>query len=49
MHKVCAAFRSLMSNFAICVSVGLPYSVPLEEYVDAFNLHPITIYRVIEE
>ncbi|MGD1934431.1 MAG: vitamin B12-dependent ribonucleotide reductase, partial [Candidatus Phaeomarinobacter sp.] len=31
-----AAFRSLMNNFAIAVSLGLQYGVPLEEYVDAF-------------
>ncbi|MGB7102130.1 MAG: hypothetical protein WBD95_25630, partial [Xanthobacteraceae bacterium] len=36
MHKEGAAFRSLMNNFAIAVSVGLQYGVPLEEYVDAF-------------
>ena len=32
-----AAFRSLMNNFAIAISVGLQYGVPLEEYVDAFT------------
>jgi hypothetical protein len=32
-----AVFRSLMSNFAIAISVGLQYGVPLEEYVDAFT------------
>ncbi len=36
MHKEGAAFRSLMNNFAIAVSIGLQYGVPLEEYVDAF-------------
>ncbi len=36
MHKEGAAFRSLMNNFAIAVSLGLQYGVPLEEYVDAF-------------
>src|SRR5579884_4026095 len=36
MHKEGAAFRSLMNNFAIAISVGLQYGVPLEEYVDAF-------------
>jgi ribonucleoside-diphosphate reductase alpha chain len=34
--KEAAAFRSLMNNFAIAISVGLQYGVPLEEYVDAF-------------
>jgi ribonucleoside-diphosphate reductase alpha chain len=36
MHKEGAAFRSLMNSFAIAVSLGLQYGVPLEEYVDAF-------------
>ncbi|HVY02797.1 MAG TPA: hypothetical protein VG983_03995, partial [Caulobacterales bacterium] len=36
MHKEGAAFRSLMNNFAISISIGLQYGVPLEEYVDAF-------------
>jgi len=37
MHKEGAAFRSLMNNFAIAVSLGLQYGVPLEEFVDAFT------------
>jgi ribonucleoside-diphosphate reductase alpha chain len=37
MHKEGATFRSLMNNFAIAVSIGLQYGVPLEEYVDAFT------------
>ena len=36
MHKEGAAFRSLMNNFAIAISLGLQYGVPLEEFVDAF-------------
>ena len=36
MHKEGAAFRSLMNNFAIAISLGLQYGVPLEEYVDAY-------------
>ena len=36
MHKEGAAFRSLMNNFAIAVSLGLQYGVPLDEYVDAY-------------
>jgi ribonucleoside-diphosphate reductase alpha chain len=36
MHKEGAAFRSLMNNFAIAVSMGLQYGVPLDEFVDAF-------------
>jgi len=37
MHKEGAAFRAMMNNFAIAVSLGLQYGVPLEEYVDAFT------------
>ncbi|MEE8592131.1 MAG: vitamin B12-dependent ribonucleotide reductase, partial [Spirochaetia bacterium] len=36
MHREGAAFRSLLNSFAIAVSLGLQYGVPLEEYVDAF-------------
>jgi ribonucleoside-diphosphate reductase alpha chain len=36
MHKEGAAFRSLMNNFAVAVSLGLQYGVPLEKFVDAF-------------
>ena len=36
MHKEGAAFRSLMNSFAIAISLGLQYGVPLEEFVDAF-------------
>ena len=36
MHKEGAAFRSLMNNFAIAISIGLQYGVPLEEFVDAY-------------
>ncbi len=36
MHKEGASFRSLMHNFAMAISIGLQYGVPLEEYVDAF-------------
>ncbi|MCF6304917.1 MAG: vitamin B12-dependent ribonucleotide reductase [Rhodobacteraceae bacterium] len=37
MHKEGAAFRAMMNNFAIAISVGLQYGVPLDEYVDAFT------------
>ena len=37
MHKEGAAFRAMMNNFAIAVSVGLQYGVPLEEFVEAFT------------
>jgi len=36
MHKEGAAFRSLMNSFAIAISLGLQYGVPLEEFVEAF-------------
>ena len=36
MHKEGAAFRSLMNNFAISISIGLQYGVPLDEFVDAY-------------
>jgi ribonucleoside-diphosphate reductase alpha chain len=37
MHKEGAAFRSVMNNFAIAISIGLQYGVPLEEFVEAFT------------
>ena len=37
MHKEGAAFRSVMNNFAIAVSIGLQYGVPLDEFIDAFT------------
>ena len=37
MHKEGAAFRSLMNCFAIAISIGLQYGVPLEEFVEAFT------------
>jgi ribonucleoside-diphosphate reductase alpha chain len=37
MHKEGSAFRSLMHNFAIAISMGLQYGVPLEEFVESFT------------
>ncbi|MCK5274564.1 MAG: vitamin B12-dependent ribonucleotide reductase, partial [Alphaproteobacteria bacterium] len=37
MHKEGSAFRALMDSFAIAISMGLQYGVPLEEYVEAFT------------
>jgi len=37
MHKEGAAFRSLMNNFAIAISIGLQYGVPMEEFVEAYT------------
>jgi ribonucleoside-diphosphate reductase alpha chain len=36
MHKEGASFRSLMNCFAISISIGLQYGVPLEEFVEKF-------------
>ncbi|MDW8351512.1 MAG: adenosylcobalamin-dependent ribonucleoside-diphosphate reductase [Anaerolineae bacterium] len=36
MHKEGAGFRSLLNCFAIAVSLGLQYGVPLDEFVDQF-------------
>ena len=36
MNKEGELVRSLMNNFAIAISLGLQYGVPLDEYVDAF-------------
>ncbi len=41
MHKEGSAFRSLMHNFAIAISIGLQYGVPLEEFVEIVHLHPV--------
>jgi ribonucleoside-diphosphate reductase alpha chain len=37
MHKEGSAFRSLMDSFAIAISLGLQYGVPLEEFVEAYT------------
>ncbi len=37
MHKEGAAFRRLMNCFAMSVSIGLQYGVPLQTYVDQFT------------
>lgn len=37
MHKEGATYRSIMNCFAIAVSLGLQYGVPLEEYVNMFT------------
>ena len=37
MHKEGAAYRSIMNCFAIAVSLGLQYGVPLEEFVEQFT------------
>ena len=37
LHKEGSAFRGLMDNFAVAVSLGLQHGVPLEEFVEAFT------------
>ncbi len=37
MHKEGAAYRSLVNCFAIAVSMGLQYGVPLEKFVEKFT------------
>jgi ribonucleoside-diphosphate reductase alpha chain len=37
LHKEGAAFRSIMNCFAMAVSIGLQYGVPLSEYVEQFT------------
>lgn len=37
MHKEGAAYRSMMNCFAIAVSLGLQYGVPMKEFVDKFT------------
>ncbi len=37
MHKEGAAYRAMMNCFAISVSLGLQYGVPLREFVDKFT------------
>jgi ribonucleoside-diphosphate reductase alpha chain len=48
MHKEGAAFRSLMNNFAIAISIGMQYGVPLEEYVEAFTFTRFEPSGVVE-
>ncbi len=37
MHKEGAAFGAMMNNFAISISQGLQYGVPLDKYIEAFT------------
>ena len=48
MNKEGSAFRSLMNNFAIAISIGLQYGVPLEEFVDAFTFTRFEPSGVVE-
>ncbi|MBN9486226.1 MAG: vitamin B12-dependent ribonucleotide reductase [Alphaproteobacteria bacterium] len=48
MHKEGAAFRSLMNNFAIAISIGLQYGVPIEEFVEAYTFTRFEPSGVVE-
>ncbi len=48
MHKEGAAFRSLMNNFAIAISIALQYGVPLDEFVEAFTFTRFEPSGVVE-
>ena len=48
MHKEGAAFRSLINCFAIAVSKGLQYGVPLEEFVDTFTFQRFEPQGMVE-
>ncbi|HEY1934627.1 MAG TPA: TSCPD domain-containing protein [Acetobacteraceae bacterium] len=37
LHKEGPAFRGLMDNFAVAVSLGLQHGVPLEDFIEAFT------------
>ena len=49
MHKEGAAFRSMMNNFAIAVSIGLQYGVPLREFADAFTFTRFEPSGIVQE
>jgi ribonucleoside-diphosphate reductase alpha chain len=48
MHKEGAAFRSVMNNFAIAISIGLQYGVPIEEFVEAYTFTRFEPSGVVE-
>ncbi|MBX3185573.1 MAG: vitamin B12-dependent ribonucleotide reductase [Labilithrix sp.] len=48
MHKEGAAFRSLMNCFAMSVSIGLQYGVPLSTYVDQFTFTRFEPQGIVE-
>ena len=48
MHKEGASFRSLVNMFAIAVSKGLQYGVPLEEFVDTFTFTRFEPQGIVE-
>jgi ribonucleoside-diphosphate reductase alpha chain len=48
MHKEGAAFRSLMNCFAMAVSIGLQYGVPLETYVEQYTFTRFEPHGVVQ-
>ena len=48
MAKEGATMRSLLNSFAVAISVGLQYGVPLEEYVDKFTFTRFEPSGVVE-
>ena len=48
MHKEGAAYRSILNCFAIAVSLGLQYGVPLEEFVDVFTFTRFEPHGVVD-
>ena len=45
MNKEGATLRGLLNNFAIAISLGLQYGVPLDEYVARLHLHQVRAGR----
>ncbi|MEX2297993.1 MAG: vitamin B12-dependent ribonucleotide reductase, partial [Dongiaceae bacterium] len=48
MHKEGSAFRAMMDSFAIAISIGLQYGVPLEEFVESFTFTRFEPSGVVE-
>jgi ribonucleoside-diphosphate reductase alpha chain len=48
MHKEGAAFRSMMNCFAMSVSIGLQYGVPLQTYVEQFTFTRFEPQGIVE-
>jgi ribonucleoside-diphosphate reductase alpha chain len=48
LHKEGAAFRSIMNCFAMAVSVGLQYGVPLEAFVDQYTFTRFEPQGIVE-
>ncbi len=48
MHKEGATLRSLLNCFAMSVSMGLQYGVPLEDYVEKFTFTRFEPYGIVD-